>query len=146
MIRTLSGVSVVALLAVSASSASAQDLMFPKGEGDFSWAALESFAASHDYTGEKLMVTGATTGDDAERYRTLYAYFTDATGAEVEYSGSESFEQDIVIASQAGGLPDVALFPQPGLAKDLASKGALVAVDDAMTDFMTTNYAAGDSW
>ena len=52
MIRTLSGVSVGALVVVLASSASAQDLMFPKGEGGFSWFALEDFAASHDYTGE----------------------------------------------------------------------------------------------
>ncbi|RYH03857.1 carbohydrate ABC transporter substrate-binding protein [Salipiger sp. IMCC34102] len=146
MHRTMNTVSVITLLAVSAGAASAQDLIVEKGEGDFSWSALEEFAANHDYSGETLNVTGATTGDDAQRYRNLYAYFEDATGATVEYSGSESFEQDIVIASQAGGLPDVALFPQPGLAKDLAQQGALMPVADDMTDFMVENYAAGDSW
>ncbi|MBS1300888.1 ABC transporter substrate-binding protein [Loktanella sp. SALINAS62] len=145
MTRKLTGVSVIALLSV-AGSAMAQDLIAPIGEGDFSWDALEEFAANHDYSGETLNVTGATTGDDAQRYRNLYAYFENATGANVEYSGSESFEQDIVIASQAGGLPDVALFPQPGLAKDLASQGALVPVPDDMVEFMAENYAAGDSW
>ncbi|KQI69285.1 alpha-glucoside ABC transporter substrate-binding protein [Loktanella sp. 3ANDIMAR09] len=145
MTRTITGVSAIALITV-AGSAFAQDLIVPQGEGDFAWAALEEFAANYDFTGETLNVTGATTGDDAQRYRNLYAYFEQATGATVEYSGSESFEQDIVIASQAGGLPDVALFPQPGLAKDLAAQGALVPVAEGMTNFMVDNYAAGESW
>ncbi|MCA1775923.1 MAG: ABC transporter substrate-binding protein [Paracoccaceae bacterium] len=134
------------VVALGATSAFAQDLLYPKGDGDFSWDALDAFAAEHDYSGETMDVTGATTGDDAQRYRNLYAYFADATGATVNYSGSESFEQDIVIAGQAGGLPDVALFPQPGLAKDLASQGVLVPVADSLDGFMLDNYAAGESW
>lgn len=132
------------LVALGGSAAFAQDLTFPVGEGAFSWNSLEMFAAANDFSGETLNVTGATTGDDAQRYRNLYAYFTYATGATVEYSGSESFEQDIVIASQAGGLPDVAMFPQPGLAKDLAANGTLVPV--ATPEAMIDSYAAGSSW
>ena len=132
------------VIALGGTGALAQDLIHPIGEGDFSWDSYEAFAAQYDFTGQTVTVTGATTGDDANRYRNLYAYFTAATGAAVEYSGSESFEQDIVIASQAGGLPDVALFPQPGLAKDLAANGTLVPV--AEPEFMIENYAAGSSW
>ncbi len=137
--------SATAVFALSAGSAlHAQDLLHPIGEGDFSWDSLQAFADKYDFSGESMNVTGATTGDDAQRYRNLYAYFEQATGATVEYSGSESFEQDIVIASQAGGLPDVALFPQPGLAKDLAANGTLVPVADP--DVMVEKYAAGSSW
>ena len=131
---------------VAAGAASAQELLHPIGEGDFSWDSYESFARDHDYAGERLTVSGATTGNDAERYRNLFAYFEEATGAEVAYSGSESFEQDIVIASRSGGLPDIALFPQPGLAKDLAAQGVLQPLGPEMHQWLSENYAAGSSW
>ncbi len=146
MTRITSGVSVAALLAFSATASFAQDLIVPIGEGDFSWDSYQEFADTHDYAGQSINVTGATTGDDAQRFNNLYAYFLEATGATVNYSGSESFEQDIVIASRAGGLPDVALFPQPGLAKDLAAQGVLQPFDDELRTWVEANYAAGSSW
>jgi alpha-glucoside transport system substrate-binding protein len=124
----------------------AQDLLYPVGEGVFSWASYQSFADTYDFAGQTINVTGATTGSDADRYRNLYAYFMAATGATLEFSGSESFEQDIVIASQAGGLPDAAAFPQPGLAKDLASAGVVQALGSEMSTWIRENYAAGSSW
>jgi alpha-glucoside transport system substrate-binding protein len=57
----------------------------------------------------------------------VLAYFAEATGATVNYSGSDSFEQDIVIAAQAGSPPNIAVFPQPGLAEDMAARGFLTA-------------------
>jgi alpha-glucoside transport system substrate-binding protein len=51
------------------------------------------------------------------------AYFADATGAEVIYTGSDSFEQQIVVDAEAGSAPNVAVFPQPGLAADMAARG-----------------------
>ncbi|GAD57525.1 MAG: alpha-glucoside transport system substrate-binding protein [Limimaricola cinnabarinus] len=144
MIRRFAGASLLAL--VSAAPLSAQELLHPVGEGAFNWDSYQSFADSHDYSGQSLKIAGANTGNDAERYRNLYAYFAEATGASVEYSGSESFEQDIVIAAQAGGLPDIANFPQPGLAKDLAKQGVLQPLDQEVADWVTENYAAGSSW
>ena len=135
-----------AAIAALAAPAAAQDLIFPIGEGAFSWDAYEEFAAEHDFSGETLTIAGAGTGEDAARYEDMYAYFAEATGADVRYSGSESFEQDIVIGTQAGTLPDVASFPQPGLAQDLARQGVLVALDDELGQWIRENYAAGESW
>ena len=135
-----------AAIAALAAPAAAQDLIFPIGEGAFSWDAYEEFAAEHDFSGETLTIAGAGTGEDAARYEDMYAYFAEATGADVRYSGSESFEQDIVIGAQAGTLPDVASFPQPGLAQDLARQGVLVALDDELGQWIRENYAAGESW
>ena len=143
----LSAIGLLASLATALSgSASAQQLLHPLGEGDFSWDSYEAFAETHDYTGQTINVTGATTGNDAQRYRNLFAYFKEATGGTVAYSGSESFEQDIVIASRSGGLPDIAMFPQPGLAKDLAAQGVLVPFGQDLTDWVSEHYAAGSSW
>ncbi|PWJ10940.1 ABC transporter substrate-binding protein [Jannaschia seohaensis] len=135
-----------ALALLAAQGASAQELLFPIGEGAFSWGSYETFAAETDLTGQSLSVTGASTGEDGKRLQALYAYFTEATGAEVSYSGSESFEQDIVINAQAGGLPDIANFPQPGLARDLAARGTLKPFGPELRDFVTETYAAGSSW
>jgi alpha-glucoside transport system substrate-binding protein len=124
----------------------AQDLIFPPGEGPFDWDGWEAFAAEHDLAGERLVISGAGTGQDATRQRNLFAYFEAATGAEVSYSGSDSFEQDIVIALQAGTPPNIAIFPQPGLVTDLAARGALSPLDAETEQWVRENYAAGDSW
>ena len=126
--------------------AAAQDLIFPIGEGPFSWDAYQAFADAHDFSGETITVTGPTTGEDARRLENIFAYFEEATGADVQYSGSDSFEQDIVIATQAGTPPDVANFPQPGLAQDLARQGVLIDLGADLAQWMTENYAAGESW
>lgn len=126
--------------------AQAQDLVFPIGEGEFNWDSLQAFADSHDLSGESLSITGPWTGEDKELVDSVIAYFEDATGATVEYSGSDSFESDFVIAAQAGSAPDMAVFPQPGLMADMARQGNLVALPDGIDDWLRENYAAGESW
>ena len=46
----------------------------------------------------------------------MLAYFEEATGADVAYVGSDGFEQQIRIDAEAGSAPNIAVFPQPGLA------------------------------
>jgi alpha-glucoside transport system substrate-binding protein len=46
--------------------------------------------------------------------------------------GSDSFEQQIVIDAEAGSAPNVAVFPQPGLAADMAARGFLTPLADGM--------------
>jgi alpha-glucoside transport system substrate-binding protein len=131
---------------LAAGGAVAQDLFVPIGEGPFSWDSYEAFAAEHDYTGETLQITGASTGDDKIKLDNIFAYFAEATGAEILYSGSDSFEQDIVISIEAGSPPDIAMFPQPGLAGDLARQGALVPLGEEQRQYFEENFAAGSSW
>ncbi len=105
---------VLLITGATASVAVAQDLFSPIGEGPYSWDSYEEFAAEHDYSGQTLQITGASTGDDKIKLDNIFAYFAEATGADVLYSGSDSFEQDIVISLEAGSPPDIAMFPQPG--------------------------------
>jgi len=135
-----------AALALTAGMGQAQDLIFPVGEGDFNWDSYTSFADANDYSGEMLTITGPWTGADAELVNSMLAYFTAATGAAVQYNGSDSFEQDIVIATQADSPPNIAVIPQPGLMADLAARGELTPLADGTADWVRANYAAGDSW
>ena len=135
-----------AVLALGAGMAQAQDFQFPKGEGAFSWDSLETYASEHDYSGESIDITGPWTGADAALMESVIAYFEDATGASVNYSGSDSFEQDIVISTEANSAPNIAVFPQPGLLSDLASRGAVAPLDEESGSWIAENYAAGESW
>ncbi len=135
-----------ATLALTAGMATAQDLEFPVGEGDFNWDSFNAFAEKYDFSGETITITGPWTGLDAENAEAVLAYFAEATGVTVNYSGSDSFEQDIVISSRAGSAPNVAVFPQPGLVGDMASQGLLTPLDPSVSDWIIENYAAGQSW
>ena len=136
-----------AVLALSGGSALADGhLIFAPGEGGFNWDSFEAFAAGHDYSGQTLTLTGPWTGPDADMLTSVLDYFTAATGAEVQYSGSDSFEQDIVIAAQANSAPNIAVFPQPGLAADMAARGFLTPLAEGTAAWVADNYAAGRSW
>ena len=76
----------------------------------------------------------------------MAALFEAATGASVSYVGSDSFEQQIVIDAEAGSAPNLAVFPQPGLAATLASRGLLTPLPAGTGDWIADNYAAGSSW
>jgi alpha-glucoside transport system substrate-binding protein len=109
-------------LALAAGSAAAQDLVFPIGEDSrFSWQSYEDFAAANDLSGQTLSIFGPWLGPDEDLVESMLVYFEQATGAAVDYAGSDSFEQQIVIDTQAGSPANIAVFPQPGLAADLAS-------------------------
>ena len=137
----------VAAVALFAGPALSQDLLFTPGEDErFSWDGFETFAETHELSGETLTLTGPWTGPDAQMVDNVMAYFAAATGAAVSYTGSDSFEQDIVISAQAGSAPNVAVFPQPGLAADMAARGFLSPLGDETADWVRANYSAGDSW
>ena len=138
----------VTAITLAAGPATAQDLKFPIGEDGsrFNWQSYEDFAAAHDLSGQTVSVFGPWLGPDKDLVDSVLAYFSAATGATVKYAGSDSFEQQIVIDTQAGSPPDVAVFPQPGLAADLASKGDLAPLDDETKQWILDNYAAGQSW
>ncbi|SEN42502.1 maltose-binding protein/trehalose-binding protein/sucrose-binding protein [Gemmobacter aquatilis] len=135
-----------AVLALLGGAAAAQDLKFAPGEdARFHWDSYEALK-SVDLKGQTLTVLGPWLGPDKDLVESVIAYFEAATGATVNYSGSNSFEQQIVIDAEAGSPPDVAVFPQPGLAADLAAKGFLRPLGDDTAKWLTDNYAAGESW
>ncbi|MBD8891113.1 ABC transporter substrate-binding protein [Roseibium litorale] len=145
-IRLFGCTAAIALMIGAAGAASAAELKFKPGEDPrFNWESYEAFKSTGS-TGKKLTVFGPWLGPDKDLVENTLAYFEEATGIEVEYSGSDSFEQQIVIDTQAGSAPNIAVFPQPGLAADLASKGFLAPLGQETADWVKDNYAAGQSW
>ncbi|WP_421704030.1 ABC transporter substrate-binding protein [Aliiroseovarius sp.] len=104
--------------------------------------ALTAGAAS----AEQVTVFGPWLGPDQENVEKVLAGFAAASGHDVRYVGSDSFEQQIVVDAEAGSAPNIAIFPQPGLAADMASRGFLAPLADGTGDWIRDNYAAGQSW
>ncbi|WOI31364.1 ABC transporter substrate-binding protein (plasmid) [Tritonibacter scottomollicae] len=143
MKRTL--MTAAGVMALMAGTSSAQELIFPVGEGDFNWASYAELEKI-DLDGEQVTVFGPWLGPDQALVENVLAYFGAATGADVRYAGSDSFEQQIVVDAEAGSAPNVAVFPQPGLVSDMAGRGFIAPLGEDTATWVTDNYAAGQSW
>ena len=95
---------------------------------------------------EQVTVFGPWLGPDQEMVETVLAVFAEQSGHDVRYVGSDSFEAQIRVDAEAGSAPNIAAFPQPGLAADMAADGFLTPLADDTADWVRENYAAGQSW
>lgn len=141
--KYLAGAAVLALLG---GAAAAQDLKFPVGEGAFNWDSYKAYDEATNLDGQTLKIFGPWRGEDQVLVESMLAYFTAASGVKVEYSSSENYEQQIVIDTEAGSPPDIAVLPQPGLIADLVKKGFVSPLGDDTKAWLAENYAAGESW
>jgi len=116
----------------------------------FAAAAQENCAVGAlglgDFSGQTVTIAGPWEGNDETLVNNVIDCFEQSTGATVNYTGSGEFEQLIVTDVRSGSAPNIAVFPQPGLAADLAAEGGLVPLGDASADWMRENYGAGQSW
>ena len=102
----------------------AQDLKFPVGRRTpFNWDSYKAYDEATNLDGQTLNIFGPWRGEDQALVESMLAYFTAASGVKVNYSSSENYEQQIVIDTQAGSPPDIAVLPQPGLIADLVKQG-----------------------
>ena len=136
----------VAALALALTTPALAELKYKPGEdARFNWANFEELKKV-DLKGETLSIFGPWRGDDEAHIQVVLEYFREATGAEIKYSSSENYEQQVVIDSQAGSPANISVLPQPGLIADLAGKGLLAPLTDADKAWMVENYGAGQSW
>jgi len=135
---------VVAMSAAFAAGAYAE-INPSKGSGEYDWSSLDKFE-DMDLSGQVVTVAGPWLTPENAIFEGIVSHFENATGADVQYSGSDSFEQQIVIDLQAGSPPNLAIFPQPGLAADMASRDLLKPLNNDLKNKVMDAYAAGQSW
>ncbi len=137
----------VAAFALLAGTAGAADLKFKPGEDSrFNWASLEEFKKRSRPQGSDRSRSSDLARRGRGSVQERLCLFRRGDGVELKYSSSENYEQQIVIDTQAGSPPDVAILPQPGLIADLAAKG----LSDGRSATKPSNgsstiYAAGPS-
>ena len=97
------------------------------------------------YKGTKVTMTGPFTDQDAVKFDNSMKAFEDATGIDIQYEGSKEFEASITVRVQAGDVPDVVDFPQPGLLGTFVKQGKVIPVTKAVSpDWLKENYL--QSW
>ena len=133
------------LLALTLATPALAELKYKPGEGPMTWANLEELKKV-DLKGETLTIFGPWRAEDEAHVQVVLEYFRVATGADVKYSSSENYEQQVVIDTQAGSPANITVLPQPGLVADLAAKGFMTPLADADKAWMVENYGAGQSW
>ena len=98
------------------------------------------------FPGEVITVMSSYTATDEEMFLNTASCFEKATGATIQHSGSRDFAALIVADLRSNNPPNIAVFPQPGLAGDMAAEGHLVPIGDDTAAWMKDNYGAGSSW
>ncbi|MEB3884243.1 ABC transporter substrate-binding protein [Lyngbya sp. CCY1209] len=76
-----------------------------------------------------LTLLGAMTGEQQRKLELALEPFVEETGIRVIYQGTHAFTTLLPVRYEAGKLPDIAIFPQPGLMADYAGRGQLVPLD-----------------
>jgi len=123
----------------------------PAASGESALSALEAQAASVSqeladafagkFKGTKVSVTGPQTGEDANKFNESFREFEEKTGIDIEYEGSKEFEATISARVDGGNPPDIADFPQPGLAASFAKSGKVIDVSTYISEeWLKQNY------
>lgn len=76
---------------------------------------------------EKAEVTvyGTIADAEAKLLEESWAGWSKENNIDIKYESSKEFETQIAVRAQGGNAPDLAIFPQPGLLGDLATRGFL---------------------
>jgi len=101
---------------------------------------LES-ACNGELSGTVVTMTGPFTDEDEVKFNESVKDFEDATGIDIQYTGTKEFETIITAAVEGGDAPDIADFPQPGLLLNFVKSGKVVDVSTFMNeDWLKQNY------
>ena len=102
-------------------------------------------ALAGKYKGTKVTAFGAFADADEVKFNENVAAFEAQTGIDIQYESSKQFEATISTRVDAGNVPDIVDFPQPGLMGSIARTGKLID----LTTFMSEDYLKGQyiqSW
>lgn len=97
------------------------------------------------YKGTVVTMTGPFTDEDAVRFDNSVKEFEQETGIDIQYTGSKEFEASITVRVQAGDVPDIVDFPQPGLLGTFARQGKVIPAATLVPEsWLKQNYL--QSW
>ncbi len=83
--------------------------------------------------GDKVVTVYGTIADnEAKLLEESWADWEKTNGIDIQYESSKEFEAQIAVRAQGGNAPDLAIFPQPGLMADIASRGYLKPAPEAV--------------
>jgi len=95
--------------------------------------------------GEAVTLYTSILPPEDQPYIDAFVPFEECTGVDVTYEGSGEFEAQLLVRTQAGNPPDIALFPQPGLLQTVVrDTGAVVEPPEQVEAAVDEFY--GEDW
>jgi alpha-glucoside transport system substrate-binding protein len=91
--------------------------------------------------GGEVSVVAVWTGVEEEGMTAVLDAFEEATGNTATYQSSDDLAAFLGAQIEGGDPPDIAMLPQPGLLRDLASNDSLTEVGDEASAALDENYA-----
>lgn len=79
-----------------------------------------------------VTIYGTISDTEAELLQKSWADWEKENKIQIKYEASKEFETQISIRAQGGNAPDIAIFPQPGLLGDLASRDLIQPAPDGV--------------
>jgi len=110
-------------------------------EGDWCKALKDTYG---DVTGKTVQLYTSIITPEDQPYKDAFKTWEQCTGAKVNYTGDKAFEAQITVKVQAGNPPDIALFPQPGLLKQVVESSGAVKPAPALAAKNVDTYYGKD--
>lgn len=102
-------------------------------------------ALAGKYAGTVVTAFGAFADADEVKFNENMKEFEEKTGIDIQYESSKQFEATISTRVEAGNLPDIVDFPQPGLMGTIAKTGKLIDLNTFMSEeYLQSQYL--QSW
>lgn len=91
-----------------------------------------------------VTVYGTIQDTEADLLEQSWADWEEENNIDIQYEGSKEFEAQIATRAQGGTAPDIAIFPQPGLLADLASRDYVQPAPDSVAANVKEGWS--DDW
>jgi alpha-glucoside transport system substrate-binding protein len=87
-----------------------------------------------------VKIEGPLIGADAKRLEQSWAGWEKTNHIKIQYTGSSNFQENIGGEAQQGNAPDLAIFEQPGLINDLATRGYIRKLPSSVQSTADTTF------
>jgi len=91
-----------------------------------------------------VTIYGTPTGDEQTQWENSWKDWADANNITIQYTGDRDFGTNIATKIQGNSLPDIAVFPQPGLMQAAFATGKAQPLDATTLAAVQQNFTA--SW
>ena len=91
-----------------------------------------------------VTITGTIQDTEADLLEQSWADWEKENNIDIQYEGTKEFEAQIGTRAQGGTAPDIAIFPQPGLLADLASRDYVQPAPEGVASNVSEYW--GEDW
>jgi len=115
----------VAALATVAGCSSGSSPTTSSSTGPTLTGNCAQYQAYAGHSGSTVTMFGSILSPESDSLNKSWADFQTCTGITIQYTGSNSFEQDLPVKVNGGNAPNLAIIPQPGLLQQMVATGTV---------------------